>query len=220
MLPRNLRHALKAASRSIRVSSLLAEVARADPAAALHRLGSSLEGLSEEEAALHLKRYGLNAVASENGHARLRLFLHAVLNPLVLLLAVLAAVSLVTGDARAAIVMSTMIVLGVALRFTQEARAGDAAEKLRAMIRVTATVRRAGALREVPLADIVPGDIVQLCAGDMIPADVRILTCRDLFVTEASLTGESLPVEKFAAAGELAVQSAIELKNLCFLGTW
>jgi Mg2+-importing ATPase len=219
MLPRNLRHALKAASRSIRVSSLLAEVARAEPAAALHRLGSSVEGLSEEEAALHLKRYGLNAVASENGHARLRLFLHAVLNPLVLLLAVLAAVSLVTGDARAAIVMSTMIVLGVALRFTQEARAGDAAEKLRAMIRVTATVRRAGALREVPLADIVPGDIVQLCAGDMIPADVRILTCRDLFVTEASLTGESLPVEKFAAAGELAVQSAIELKNLCFLGT-
>jgi Mg2+-importing ATPase len=219
MLPRNLRHALKAASRSIQVSSLLAEVARAEPAAALHRLGSSVEGLSEEEAALHLKRYGLNAVASENGHARLRLFLHAVLNPLVLLLAVLAAVSLVTGDARAAIVMSTMIVLGVALRFTQEARAGDAAEKLRAMIRVTATVRRAGVVRELPLAEIVPGDIVQLCAGDMIPADVRILTCRDLFVTEASLTGESLPVEKFETAGESAGQTAIELKNVCFLGT-
>ena len=142
-----------------------------------------------------------------------------VLNPLVLLLAVLASVSLATGDARAAVVMAAMIVLGVGLRFMQEARADAAAEKLRAMIRVTATVLRAGRPREEPLADIVPGDIVQLSAGDMIPADVRILTCRDLFVTQASLTGESLPVEKFETAGESADASALELKNLCFLGT-
>jgi Mg2+-importing ATPase len=219
MLPRNLRRALKPASRSIRVSSLLAEVAGAEPALALQRLGSSPEGLSEEEAALRLAHHGPNVVASENGHARLRLFVRALLNPLVLLLAVLAAVSLVTGDVRAAVVMSAMIVLGVALRFTQEARAGAAAEKLRAMIRVTATVRREGRPREEPLAHIVPGDIVQLSAGDMVPADVRILTCRDLFLTEASLTGESLPVEKFDEAGDVGDRHAIELKNLCFLGT-
>ena len=112
-----------------------------------------------------------------------------------------------------------MIVLGVGLRFTQEARADAAAEKLRAMIRVTATVVRAGRPLEEPLARIVPGDVVQLCAGDMIPADVRILTCRDLFITQASLTGESLPVEKFETAGDTSDQSALELKNLCFLGT-
>jgi len=217
---RNLRRLPKPA-RSIRASPLLAEVAEAEPAAALQRLGSSPAGLSEEEVTLRLERYGENVVASDDRHSRLRLFIHAVLNPLVLLLAVLAIVSLLTGDARAAIVMAVMIVLGVGLRFMQETRANEAAEKLRAMIRVTATVVREGRPLEEPLARLVPGDIVQLCAGDMIPADVRILTCRDLFLTQASLTGESLPVEKFETAGVRGDQNAhaLELKNLCFLGT-
>jgi len=217
---RNLRRLPKPA-RSIRASRLLAEVAEAESAAALHRLGSSPVGLSEEEVTLRLERYGENVVARDDRHSRLRLFIHAVLNPLVLLLAVLAIVSLVTGDARAAIVMAVMIVLGVGLRFMQETRANEAAEKLRAMIRVTATVVREGRPQEEPLARLVPGDIVQLSAGDMIPADVRILTCRDLFLTQASLTGESLPVEKFETAGVQGDQKAhaLELKNLCFLGT-
>ena len=219
MLPRNLRRAPRHVSSSIRVSPLLAELAEAEPAVALERLGSSPDGLSEEEAARRLERYGPNVVASDERHTRLRLLLRACLNPLVLLLAVLAIVSLATGDVRAAAVMTVMIVLGVSLRFAQEARAGAAAEKLRAMIRVTATVVRAGRPVEEPLARLVPGDVVHLCAGDMIPADVRILTCRDLFVTQASLTGESLPVEKFATAGEQGDGTALEQKNLCFLGT-
>src|SRR5712692_6173003 len=209
MLPRNLRRAPRHVSSSIRVSPLLAELAGAEPAVALERLGSSQEGLSEEEAARRLERYGPNVVASDERHTRLRLLLRACLNPLVLLLAVLAIVSLATGDVRAAAVM---IVLGVSLRFAQEARADAAAEKLRAMIRLTATVLRAGRPVEEPLARLVPGDVVHLCAGDMIPADVRILTCRDLFVTQASLTGESLPVEKFATAGERGDRTALEQK--------
>src|SRR5438034_2063161 len=219
MLPRNLRRALRHASPSIRVSPLLAELAEAEPAVALERLGSSPEGLSDEEAARRLEQHGPNVVASDERHTRLRLLLRACLNPLVLLLAVLAIVSLATGDVRAAAVMTVMIVLGVSLRFAQEARAGAAAEKLRAVIRVTATVLRAGRPVEEPLARLVPGDVVHLCAGDMIPADVRILTCRDLFVTQASLTGESLPVEKFETAGERGDRTALEQKNLCFLGT-
>ncbi len=219
MLPRNLRRAPKHVSSSIRVFPLLAELAEAEPAVALERLGSSQDGLSEEEAARRLERHGPNVVASDERHTRLRLLLRACLNPLVLLLAVLAIVSLATGDVRAAAVMTVMIVLGVSLRFAQEARAGAAAEKLRAMIRVTATVLRAGRPVEEPLARLVPGDVVHLCAGDMIPADVRILTCRDLFVTQASLTGESLPVEKFATAGERGDRTALEQENLCFLGT-
>ena len=219
MLPRNLRRAPKHISSSIRVSPLLAELAEAEPAVVLERLGSSQDGLSEEEAARRLERYGPNVVASDERHTRLRLLLRACLNPLVLLLAVLAIVSLATGDVRAAAVMTVMIVLGVSLRFAQEARADAAAEKLRAMIRVTATVLRAGRPVEEPLARLVPGDVVHLCAGDMIPADVRILTCRDLFVTQASLTGESLPVEKFETAGERGDRTALEQKNLCFLGT-
>jgi len=219
MLPRNLHRVPQPAAGSIRISPLLAEMAAAAPAAALQRLGSSLEGLSEEEVSRRLARHGPNAVASDIRHGRLRLFLRALLSPLVLLLAVLAVLSLATGDVRAAAVMSVMIVLGVGLRFAQEARANAAAEKLRAMIRVTATVVRAGQPVEEPLARLVPGDVVHLSAGDMIPADVRILTCRDLFLTQASLTGESLPVEKFATAGALGDQNGLELKNVCFLGT-
>jgi Mg2+-importing ATPase len=219
MLPRNLRRALKHPSASIRVSPVLAELAEAEPAAALERLGSCEGGLSEDEAARRLERHGPNVVASDERHTRLRLFLRACVNPLVLLLAVLAIVSFVTGDARAAAVMTVMIVLGVGLRFAQEARADAAAEKLRAMIRVTATVLRAGRPLEELLARLVPGDVVRLSAGDMIPADIRVLNCRDLFVTQASLTGESLPVEKFEQAGERGDHTALESRNLCFLGT-
>ena len=104
--------------------------------------------------------------------------------------------------------MLVMVVLGVALRFVQEARADTAAAKLKAMISVTATVVRDGQAREIPLGELVPGDVVKLAAGDMIPADVRLISCKDLFLIQASLTGESLPVEKFDAredaAGKLA----------------
>jgi len=219
MLPRNLHRVVKRIPRSIQVSPLLAELAAAEPAVALQRLGSSPIGLSEAEVTLRLERYGPNVVAGDQRHGPLRLLLRVSFSPLVLLLAVLAIVSVVTGDVRAAAVMTVMIVLGVGLRFAQEARANTAAEKLRAMIRLTATVVRAGRPLEEPLARLVPGDVVQLSAGDMIPADVRVLTCRDLFITQASLTGESLPVEKSEQAGESGNQNALEFKTLCFLGT-
>ncbi len=201
---RYLRRALTQPPPSIRVSPLLAELATADLAAALEQLQTSREGLSTDEAAARLEQHGPNVVGADQRHGRIRLFLRACLNPLVILLAVLALVSLATGDAVAAIVMTVMIVLGVGLRFMQEARADAAAEKLRAMIQVTATALRAGRPVEEPVARLVPGDVVQLSAGDMIPADVRILGCRDLFITQASLTGESLPVEKFETAGDTA----------------
>lgn len=115
-------------------------------------------------------------------------------NPLVVLLAVLSAISFATGDARAGMVM---VLLGVGLRYRQEARADDAAEKLKALIHVTATVVRDRETKEVPLRDLVPGDIIHLSAGDMIPSDVRLLTSKDLFVSQRTLTGESMPVEKY-----------------------
>ena len=136
-----------------------------------------------------------------------------------ILLLLLAAVSLMTGDPRAATVMLSMVVLGVALRFIQEARADDAAAKLKAMISVTATVVRDGQPREMPLGQLVPGDVVRLAAGDMIPADLRIVSCKDLFVIQSSLTGESLPVEKFDAPEDARGKPPLELKNVCFLGT-
>jgi len=204
---------------SASVSANVLRAAHAEAASALGELDSQAGGLTQEEAERRLERHGPNAVAKDEGHGRLVLLGKALVNPLVILLSVLATVSLLSGDARAAIVMASMVVLGVSLRFVQESRADSAAKKLRAMIKVTATVVRDGAAREVPLADLVPGDVVHLAAGDMIPADVRLLSAKDLFLVQGTLTGESMPVEKFAAVEPPGLTSAIELKNVCFLGT-
>ena len=131
----------------------------------------------------------------------------------------LATVSFATGDIRAGAVMAMMVTLSVSLRFVQEAKADSAAAKLKAMIHVTATVRRDGAAREIALRDLVRGDLIQLAAGDMIPGDVRLLTAKDLFVSQASLTGESLPVEKTHEADAPAAKGPAELKSVCFMGT-
>jgi Mg2+-importing ATPase len=177
------------------------------------------DGLSEAEALHRRQQHGPNAVVAEARYRRLVLLGKAWLNPLVVLLLLLAAVSFLTGDDRAGVVMLIMVLLGVVLRFIQEARADAAAAKLKAMIRVTATVVRDSQPREVPLADLVPGDVVHLSAGDMIPADLRLLAGKDLHVIQASLTGEPFPVEKAQAPEEDTSRSPLELKNLCFLGT-
>lgn len=201
------------------LSAQLLQAAREDAATVLAGLNAQPNGLTSEEAERRLEQYGPNAIARDEGQGRLALLGKALLNPLVILLSILATVSLLTGDVRAAMVMALMVVLGVSLRFVQEARADSAAKKLRAMIKVTATAMRDGGPREVPLADLVPGDVIQLAAGDMIPADVRLLVTKDLFVVQASLTGESMPVEKFDAPEPAVPASALEVKNIGFLGT-
>src|SRR5262249_22623711 len=112
-----------------------------------------------------------------------------------------------------------MIAMGVGLKLIQEAKADAAAAKLKAMISVTATVMRDGQLREVPVSSLVPGDVIKLAAGDMVPADVRIVSAKDLFVIQSSLTGESFPVEKFDTDKAPAGKSPLELANIAFLGT-
>jgi Mg2+-importing ATPase len=201
------------------LAARLLEASAADNETLFLAHATSVHGLSAEEAERRLEKHGQNAVAQEEGHSWRDLLLMAVLNPLVILLSLLAILSAATGDLRAAIVMLLMVLLGVALRFVQEARADTAAAKLKAMIRVTATVFRDGKAIEIALAELVPGDIVKLAAGDMIPADVRVLSCKDLFIIQASLTGESMPVEKFDARELAASGSPLELKNICFLGT-
>jgi P-type Mg2+ transporter len=203
----------------IQVSPEIMEISISEPEQVYLKLKTAEQGLSEAEAARRLKQFGPNTVAQDKRHGRLRLLGRALANPLVVLLSILAVVSVLTGDLRAAIVMLVMVVLGVVLRFVQEARADTAAAKLKAMISVNATVIRDGETREIPLAKLVPGDVVHLAAGDMIPADVRLISCKDLFVIQASLTGESFPVEKHEvqAAGEDV--GLLELKNICFLGT-
>ncbi|MFZ4764774.1 MAG: magnesium-translocating P-type ATPase [Roseimicrobium sp.] len=219
-LPQLARVSSKSATaQAIHFSPLLAEIARLPPEEALTRLHSSMQGLSTEAASALLAEVGPNVIAAKSHRGWPWRLLTAVRNPLVILLCVLAGVSFATGDARAGSVMSLMIVLGVMLRFVQEARADAAAEKLQAMIHVSATVMRDGAEAEIPLSQLVPGDVVALSAGDMIPADVRLLTARDLFISQGALTGESLPVEKLDHGHAVAGTSPLELANLCFLGT-
>jgi Mg2+-importing ATPase len=137
----------------------------------------------------------------------------------VILLATLGALSWLTGDRRATAVIFVMVVLGVVLRFCQELRADNAAARLQAMVTSTATLVRDGTELEVPLKGLVPGDVIRLAAGDMVPADVRVLSAKDLFLNQATLTGEALPVEKRAAPAPEDVQNPLELPCLCFLGS-
>jgi Mg2+-importing ATPase len=202
-----------------RTAELVHDSATKDVSEVLLRLKTSPNGLTEEEASERLEVFGPNEVAYEDKEGWLHRLYISARNPLVILLTLLATVSFATGDFRAGTVMMLMVFLGLSLRFIQETKADNAAAKLKAMITVTATVVRDGQAREIPLRDLVPGDIVKLCAGDMIPGDVRLISAKDLFVIQATLTGESLPIEKTDAPDSRENVSSIERTNLCFLGT-
>ena len=205
--------------KAIQFSPILSETARSEPKALLSRVGVTLQGLSEEEAGRRLAQHGRNVVTSGGEHHWISHLIRALRNPLVILLVVLAAIEFLSGDLRAASVMLLMVVLGVLLRFVQEHRASEASMRLQAMIRVQATVLRGGVEREIPQSELVPGDLIKLAAGDMIPADVRLISSRDLFVTQATLTGESLPVEKRWEPETREGILPMEYANTCFLGT-
>jgi P-type Mg2+ transporter len=200
-------------------SDQLLEIVRADTGTVLQESRSRLSGLSTAEVEARKKQYGLNEIAREKRPSALLRLLDNVKNPLVILLVALGVVSFLTGDLRAMVVIFVMVVLGVVLRFFQEMRADDAAEKLKAMVSTTATVVREDKDEEVPLKSLVPGDIIRLAAGDMTPADVRVLSAKDLFLNQAALTGESLPVEKKADPAPIEIANPLELPNICFLGS-
>jgi len=210
-------------SNNQRAADFVREAATREISEVLQSLGTSPNGLTEAEAAVRLEQYGPNEVAHERRHEWLHRLWIAVRNPLVILLTILAILTFATAESSSdyagGVVMLVMVFLGVSLRFMQETRAGNAAAKLKAMIKVTATVLRDGQAREIPLQQLVPGDVVKLSAGDMIPGDVRLLTAKDLFIIQATLTGESLPVEKTDARDPRPNVSSIERPNLCFLGT-
>ncbi len=209
------------------VSRELLRCARESPADVLARLGSGPNGLTTQEAGTRLARDGPNEVAHEKPLTWWLHLWHCYRNPFNLLLTVLAAVSYIGADAKATTVIGVMVALSTLIRFVQEGRSHRAAESLRAMVTNTATVcRRAaaasgdatGARLEVPMRDLVVGDVVVLSAGDMIPADCRVLTARDLFIAQAAITGESAAVEK-CAEPHLDTQAVLEQGNLVYVGT-
>ncbi len=201
------------------ISPRLAESAHTDILGILAQLTTMQNGLSQAEAERRLEQYGPNVVAKEKHRTWLMRLWDNVKNPLVILLIVLGVISYLTQDVRAAAMILVMVLLGIILRFFQEQRADHAAADLEAMVSTTATVLRDGQRKEIPLKELVSGDVVILAAGDMIPADVRVLFAKDLFINQAALTGESLPVEKTTIVVSEAAQNPLEMPNICFLGS-
>jgi P-type Mg2+ transporter len=219
LLPSGPSSSKNAKGKNIQVSVAILDAARKSADEVLRDLRTALGGLTQAEAEERARTAGTNEVAQEKPQSWVVRLLKIVRNPLVILLAILSGISFATGDARAGVVMALMVAMSVGLRFWQEARADAAAEKLKAMIHVTATVMRDGKASEIPLRDLVPGDVIHLGAGDMIPGDVRVLSSKDLFVSQGTLTGESLPVEKVHDPEHNAAILPTELKNTCFMGT-
>ena len=208
---------------------LAAQEAFRDNEALLAALETSAHGLDEERITERLHRDGANEVSHEKPpHWSLQL-LRAFKNPFIVVLLVLAGVQLFADDSdlTGPIIIAAMVVISVVLTFTQEYRSSRAAEKLKAMVRNTATVTRQASdghseQIEVPVGELVVGDIVHLGAGDMVPADLRLLSAKDLFISQAILTGESLPVEKAAPVhvhGETTAGNPLDLPTVCYMGT-
>jgi Mg2+-importing ATPase len=203
----------------IKFNDALLQSAHMDAAQTLEKLTVTLDGLSSSEVEKRLDEFGPNEVAKEKRQSIFERLLDELKNPLTILLLVLAVISYLTGDKRATIMIMIMVFMGIILRNVQEARADNAAEKLKAMVSTTATVVREGIKKEIHLGELVPGDIVQLSVGDMVPADLRLLTEKDLFINQATLTGESLPVEKKPAPMPASAKNAIDFSNICFMGS-
>ncbi len=235
---RAILESLSRSKRSERLSDTLnrrlVDQARSNLPDLLTHFGTSTQGLSDSEAEALRQQYGLNELGHEGPVPWWRHLWLSYNNPFNLLLTLLALVSYFTNDLPATAVISTMVVLATLIRFFQERRSNRAALTLKEQVSNTASVRRrieqaaaeqdpaapavTSEIVEIPFKQLVPGDIITLSAGDMIPADCRIMTATDLFVGQSALTGESLPVEKFALPGSES-GSAMEMANLAFMGT-
>jgi len=230
-----------------RLSMRAAREAQNSLGVTLDNVKSNANGLTELDAEGRLQRDGFNEVAHDRPPHALVQLLQAFNNPFIYVLMTLTAISFFTDfwlplqageetDLTGVIIVLVMVLASGLMRFWQEYRSAKAAEALKAMVRTTATVLRReqmgmkAALREVPMRDLVVGDIVQLSAGDMIPADIRLIESRDLFISQAVLTGEALPVEKYDTLGAVQEKSAhrtaaadqqdlLDLPNICFMGT-
>jgi Mg2+-importing ATPase len=184
------------------------------------RFNTSASGLSTEEAEGRIEQYGHNEPAKRKKRTVFIQFLSKFVNPLVIVLIIIGVFSLILGEEILGVVfVFSMVLMSVVISFVQEFRSGKEAERLSEMVRVTAAVFRDGVKTEIKIREIVPGDIVYLSAGDIIPADLRIFSCKDLFVNQSSLTGESFPVEKFPDPVEKNGQSITDLVNLAFMGS-
>ena len=223
------------------LSTRLLDVAQLDSVQLLQQFNSSESGLTEQQANTQQKLIGLNEVAHEKPLTWWQHLWYCYRNPFNILLSILALVAFLTDDLTGSSIITVMVMLSTLLRYWQESKSNQAADALKAMVSNTATVLRnqvsyddlafiqqrygievkyqKNPQFELPIQYLVPGDVILLSAGDMIPADCRILTAKDLFVSQAAMTGESMPVEKFPVQKDTAINNTLELENIVFMGT-
>ncbi len=185
---------------------------------ALARLGTATQGLSTGSARERLRTYGPNLLKPKKQATTLGLFLAQFKTPIILILIVAAILSYFLGDATTAIIILIIVFISGVLGFWQERGAADAIQKLLAVVQIKASVLRDGTEQEIPIEEVVPGDLVVLRAGDIIPGDCRLVEIQDLFLDEAALTGETFPVEKSQAT--LSPETPLAQRvNCVFMGT-
>jgi len=182
-------------------------------------LSTSLSGLSSEEAEERLGIYGYNELAKRKKRMAIIDFLSHFRSPLIVILLIAGLIAGFLGEIINVAIIFSIVFVSVILDFYQESKAEKAAEMLKEKVTTTATVLRDGAKQEVKLSEIVPGDVVYLSAGDVAPADARVITAKDLFVNQSTLTGESFPVEKTSAPLKTKELSPAEWNNCLFMGT-
>ena len=202
----------------------LINFSRMDSTNLLEELRTDLRrGLTTEYAEDLQDEYGYNEVGSDSEDEWYVSLLESLFNPFNIVLMVLATISLVTGDATAGTTIIFLVIASSFIKFIQESKSNKASERLKSMIRTTATTLRDSRRKEIDISELVRGDIVFLSAGDIVPADLRIIESKDLFISQSSLTGESEPIEKFSRLSQKTLddmpKSPIDLEDLCFMGT-
>jgi Mg2+-importing ATPase len=218
--PANLSKAKQEASQSVTDhEKRLLEVCCKQPENALFMMKSREEGLAENEVEWLRAEWGSNDLGQKKKHGVIVEILLRCRNPLVIQLLVIAIISLLSGDAASATIVGLMVVISVGLSHYQESKSGKAVEKLNALVQTNCHVIRGGVEVEIPMSEIVPGDIVVLQAGSIIPADLRLISAKDFFVSQSSLTGESMPVEKHAETPAQPSTAVIEMPNAVFQGS-
>ena len=184
----------------------------------LKRFSTSSSGLSSEEALTRAEEYGYNEPAKKKKRAFVLEALSKFLNPLVIVLLVIGSFSFFFGEKASALIVFILVMISVGITFFQERKSNKEAEKLSELVRTNVTVYRDGSGIELPIKELVPGDVVDLFAGDMIPADLRIISAKDLFVNQATLTGESMPVEK-TSENRKKTGAVSDAENIAFMGS-
>ena len=212
------------------IAKKLAEYSRMEKYILLSTLKTREKGLDIVDVEMFSEQYKSNEISHEKPKPWYVQLAKAFVNPFTLVLLIIAAISFLTEvvlakpsekSPAAVIVILFLVLVSGGLRFFQEFRSGKEAEGLKSMVKTTATViRRENGREEIPMADLLPGDIVVLAGGDMIPADVRILKAKDLFISQSALTGESEPVEKYPEPDKITDEhNLFDLRNICFMGT-